>query len=43
VTDAASAATLTAGTVAVDVPHVVGNYVTGAGCYLGHVGGSTPG
>jgi hypothetical protein len=30
VTDAANAATLTAGTVAVDVLHIAGNYVTGA-------------
>jgi len=30
VTEAANAATLTAGTVAVDVPHIAGNYVTGA-------------
>ena len=29
-TEAANAATLTAGTVAVDVPHSAGNYVTGA-------------
>jgi hypothetical protein len=29
VTEAANAATLTAGTVAVDVPHIAGNYVTG--------------
>ena len=29
-TEAANAATLTAGTVAVDVPHIAGNYVTGA-------------
>ena len=28
-TEAANAATLTAGTVAVDVPHIAGNYVTG--------------
>ena len=31
VTEAANAATLTAGTVAVDVPHIAGNYVTDAG------------
>lgn len=30
VTEAANAATLTAGTVAVDVPHIAGNYVTSA-------------
>jgi len=30
VTEAANAAALTAGTVAVDVPHIAGNYVTGA-------------
>jgi hypothetical protein len=30
VTEAANAATLTAGTVAVDVPCIAGNYVTGA-------------
>jgi len=30
VTEAANAATLPAGTVAVDVPHITGNYVTGA-------------
>ena len=34
-TEAANAATLTAGTVAVDVPHIAGNYVPGAGCYHG--------
>ena len=31
------------GTVAVDVPHIAGNHVTGAGCYHGRVGSSTPG